>query len=295
MRKLSRNRKNETTSNQIENVDGYSANNVHVKGTDEELYFNSTSAIKDVYISGRWIDPANYSLSTDGKTLTLNAAFLNQLAYGSYTMQIDCTNGSTVTCVFSIAATIIASGTCGENLTWTLDESGLLTISGTGAMTDYGLFRGKPAPWHEHRDKIKTVLIESGVTSIGDDAFAECSEITSVTIPDGVTNIGSGALKYCTALTSVTIPDSVTSIGKMAFADCTALTSIEVASDNEYYSVLDGVLFNKDTTELVCFPAGRAGASYTIPDSVTSIGEAAFSICTAPTKLTVRVTVVKTH
>lgn len=271
MRKLSRNRKNETTSNQIKNVDGYSANNVHVKGTDEELYFNSTSAIKDVYISGRWIDPANYSLSTDGKTLALNAAFLNQLAYGSYTMQINCTNGSTVTCVFSIAATIIASGSCGENLTWSLDENGVLTISGTGAMADYGLFRGKPAPWHEHRDKIKTVLIESGVTSIGDDAFAECSEITSVTIPA-----------------------SVTSIGKMAFADCTARTSIEVASDNEYYSVLDGVLFNKDTTELVCFPAGRAGA-YTILDSVTSIGDSAFSICTAPTKLTVRVTVVKTH
>ena len=309
---------NETTSNQIENVDGYSANNVHVKGTDEELYFNSTSAIKDVYISGRWIDPANYSLSTDGKTLTLNAAFLNQLAYGSYTMQINCTKGSTVTCVFSIAATIIASGSCGENLIWTLDENGVLTISGTGAMADYDAYSwtlnntvvSNNAPWYsKYIEQIIAVVIEPGVTSIGEAAFWSCTALTSVTIPNSVTSIGREAFSNCHALTSMTIHDDVTNIGEAAFFYCKALTSIEVASNNEHYSSVDGILFNKDATELVCYPGGRTGSytisesvnsvcnyafsgcasltSVTIPDSVTSIGKQTFSGCTALTDVTI--------
>ena len=292
--------------------------NVHVKGTDEELYFNSTSAIKDVYISGRWIDPANYSLSTDGKTLTLNAAFLNQLAYGSYTMQIGCTNDSTVTCVFNIAAAIIASGSCGENLTWTLDENGVLTISGTGAMADYDAYSwtlnntvvSNNAPWYsKYIEQIIAVVIEPGVTSIGEAAFWSCTALTSVTIPNSVTSIGREAFSNCHALTSMTIHADVTNIGEAAFFYCKALTSIEVASNNEHYSSVDGILFNKDATELVCYPGGRTGSytisesvnsvcnyafsgcasltSVTIPDSVTSIGKQTFSGCTALTDVTI--------
>ena len=286
---------NETTSNQIENVDGYSANNVHVKGTDEELYFNSTSAIKEVYISGRWIDPANYSLSTDGKMLTLNAAFLNQLAYGSYTMQIGCTNGSAVTCVFNIVATIIASGSCGENLTWTLDENGVLTISGTGAMADYDAYSwtlnntvvSNNAPWYsKYIEQIIAVVIEPGVTSIGEAAFWSCTALTSVTIPNSVTSIGREAFSNCHALTSMTIHDDVTNIGEAAFFYCKALTSIEVASNNEHYSSVDGILFNKDATELVCYPGGRTG-SYTISESVNSVCNYAFSGCASLTSVTI--------
>ena len=109
-----------------------------------------------------------------------------------------------------------ASGTCGENLTWTLSDDGVLTISGTGDMTDYYSY-SEFAPWHEYADRIQTVVFGDGVTNIGDSAFYECSSLTSVTIPNSVTSIGYYAFYGCSSLTSVTIPDSVTSIGSGAF------------------------------------------------------------------------------
>ena len=131
------------------------------------------------------------------------------------------------------------TGKCGENVTYSLDTStGELVISGTGDMTDYSLYIY--APWHSNSSSIKTVTISSGVTSIGNDAFSDCTSLTSVTIPNSVTSIGDYAFSECSSLTSVTIPDNVTSIGENAFYDCNNLTSV------------------------------------TIPNSVTSIGESAF-------------------
>ncbi len=193
-------------------------------------------------------------------------------------------NGSLTSATIHFAATDIASGKCGDNLTWTLDENGTLTISGTGEMYNYEY--DSTAPWSNHSDEIKSVVIESGVTSIGSSAFSNCTALTSVTIPDSVTTIGSYAFSGCTALTSVTIPDRVTSIGSTAFWCCISLTSINVASGNEYYASIDGVLFNKAVTELLCFPGGRTGA-YTIPNSVTSIGNYAFYCCTSLTSVTI--------
>ena len=134
------------------------------------------------------------------------------------------------------------SGTCGENLTWKL-EDGVLTISGTGAMTDYSPIQGPQLPWAAA--KIKSVVVESGVTSIGDFAFAGQVGLTSITIPDSVTSIGDYAFHYCMSLTSVKIPDGVTRICQKVFQDCSSLTSVE------------------------------------IPDSVASIGSNAFYNCTA--------------
>ena len=127
---------------------------------------------------------------------------------------------------FSAAAeSAAASGICGENLTWTLDAAGTLTVSGTGAMKDYN-YRG--APWYQSRDSIKTVVIESGVTTIGDSAFEDCSSLTSITIPEGVTAIGDFAFADCSSLSSITIPEGVTTIGDFAFADCSSLSSITI-------------------------------------------------------------------
>ena len=119
---------------------------------------------------------------------------------------------------------IYDSGSCGENVTWTLTADGTLTISGTGAMTDYTY--DSKSPWYSCRTYIKRVVMQQGVTSIGGDAFWDCSGLTSVTIPDGVTSIGGGAFWDCAALTSVTIPGSVTNVGQDAFYNCSSLTDI---------------------------------------------------------------------
>ena len=124
------------------------------------------------------------------------------------------------------------------------------------------------------------------MTSIGNYAFDSCTGLTSVTIPNSVTSIGEGAFYYCTGLTSVTIPNSVDSIGSDAFSYCTGLTSIAVEAGNSAYSADGGVLFDKSKKTLICYPAGKTG-SYTIPNSVTSIGEGVFYYCTGLTSVTI--------
>ncbi len=133
---------------------------------------------------------------------------------------------------------------------------------------------------------LTSVTIPNSVTSIGEYAFSGCTGLTSVTIPNSVTSIGEYAFSGCTGLTSVTIGNSVTSIGGDAFSGCSGLTSIDVASDNSNYCSVDGVLFNKDKTTLIKYLGGKQGA-YTIPNSVTSIGDEAFEYCTSLTSVTI--------
>ena len=133
----------------------------------------------------------------------------------------------------------------------------------------------------------KSYNIPDSVTSIGDRAFDGYTSLTSITIPDCVTEIGWYAFSGCTSLTSITIPDSVTEIGWYAFDGCTSLTAIDVEVGNNNYTSVDGVLFNKDKTELICYPAGKTDKSYNIPNSVTSIGYSAFEDCSSLTSITI--------
>ncbi|MBR6713697.1 MAG: leucine-rich repeat domain-containing protein [Selenomonadaceae bacterium] len=159
----------------------------------------------------------------------------------------------------------MASGKCGENLTWTLDDKGTLTIRGSGNMKDYFYFPADTKnPWVNY--SIKKVIISDGVTSIGEFAFYECKSLTSITIPDSVTFIGKCAFWLCKSLTSVTIPDSVTFISESTFDFCESLTSITIP---------DGVTF----IDAFAFRGCKSLTSITIPDSVTSIGYSAFSDC----------------
>ena len=175
----------------------------------------------------------------------------------------------------------IASGTCGDNLTWKYSCDSVLTISGTGAMTDYTYGYSQQVsytPWKDYLSDIKSIVIADGVTSIGNWAFDDCSSCTSIDIPNSVTRIGSRAFSS-SGLTSLYIPSSVTNIGNEAFVDCINLTFIEVATDNSYFSSRDGVLFNNDLTTLIYYPAGKQEGTYVIPNSVISIGNSAFSNC----------------
>ena len=189
------------------------------------------------------------------------------------------------------------SGKCGENVYWSYDEgSKTLTISGTGAMN-----YDSDVPWDGYSEDISTVEIETGVTTIGEWAFSYCSNLKSVTIPDSVTTIGEGAFYFssltsvtignsvttirmksfseCRILTSVTIGNSVTTIGKSAFSYCDSLANIEVASGNLNYLSENGALFDKNKSILIQYPAGNQRTEYAIPNSVTTIGEYAFSYC----------------
>jgi len=122
------------------------------------------------------------------------------------------------------------------------------------------------------------ILLPYGTTRIGDHAFEGCRNLTYTNLPNSVTSIGDFAFGGCN-LTSVTIPASVTSIGIYSFIACLRLTAIEVESANLSYSSEDGVLFNKDKTTLICYPAGKSDSNYTLPGSVTSIEGYAFYSC----------------
>lgn len=165
----------------------------------------------------------------------------------------------------AIAASAASSGNCGDsgsNVTWLLDDNGTLTISGSGKIEDYR--SDIDQPWYSNRSDITSVVIEPGVTSIGSQAFYECSN-----------------------LTSITIPSSVTSIGVNVFYNCTGLTDITVDSNNSSFCSESGVLFNKDKTTLIYYPLGKNDSSYTIPDGVTVIEQYAFYCNSKLTSVTI--------
>lgn len=163
-----------------------------------------------------------------------------------------------------VPKTYIASGTCGENAAWALDDEGTLTISGQGAMADYSL---AGAPWYSYSSSdIRQIVVEGGITKIGDSAFCGCTGLTGVTLPDSLTAIGWEAFSGCTALEEINIPTSVTSIDTYAFSGCTALTEIELPDG---MTALNSYVFYgcSDLTTVV------------LPRTLKTIGRSAFASC----------------
>ena len=134
---------------------------------------------------------------------------------------------------------------------------------------------------------LKSITIPNSVTEMGRRAFSGCSSLTGIAIPDSVTEIGKYAFDGCKSLTSITIPDGVTSIGYGAFYNCSSLTEIKVASENSNYVSVNGVLYNKDKTTIICYPAGKKGNNYKIPDGVTKVDSSAFIGCSSLTSITI--------
>ena len=169
------------------------------------------------------------------------------------------------------SAAVVDSGTCGENVNWTLYDDGLLRITGSGAMNGSGTMS---YGWLSHSELITKVEIGGGLTSIGRAAFSHCSALTSVTIPTGVIYIGDSAFRKCSSLTSVTIPENVVSIGPYAFSSCSSLSSVTIP---EGVTSIGAQTF-RDCSSLT---------SVTIPERVTSIGSWAFNGCSALTSVTI--------
>ena len=141
--------------------------------------------------------------------------------------------------------------------------------------------------YNYNNERITSITIPASVTSIGNSAFSGCTSLTSITIPSSVTSIENSAFWGCKNLTSVIIPANVTAIGSGVFSDCSSLTSITVDIRNNAYSSVEGVLFNKNKTVLIQYPAGKQVKNYTIPASVTSIERAAFYGCISLTSVTI--------
>ena len=161
---------------------------------------------------------------------------------------------------------IVAQGTCGENLTWVLDEEGTLTISGEGAMDDYGY---NSAPWNEYRTSIKSLILSDGLTTIGNSAFYNCYSLTGdLIIPDSVISIGDNAFYKTRFKGSLTIPDGVISIGSYAFYNCTDFTGS--------LTIPDSLQEIGNSAFEACY---NFTGSLTIPDSVTIISSSAFQDC----------------
>lgn len=180
------------------------------------------------------------------------------------------------------------SGTCGENLTWTLDDNGTLTISGEGEMNRYD-YPSIISPWYNFRTQIKSVIIREGTTTISSDAFRGCSNLTSVEIPNNVTSIGDCAFYFCNNLKSIEIPNSVVSMGERIFENCSSLVTIKIPTN---LKIIDGCSFQgcnsltsieipNNVTNIYSYAFNSCSAltHIVIPASVTSIGECAFAQC----------------
>ncbi len=134
---------------------------------------------------------------------------------------------------------------------------------------------------------LASITIPSSVTSIGRYVFQMCHSLSSVTIGSSVTSIGEGAFYNCTNLVNITIPASLTSIGDYVFTECTSLETITVEDENQNYSSENGVLFDKQKTLIIIYPAGKLDSNYDVPNGVTTIGLAAFSYASHLTSITI--------
>lgn len=266
------------------------------------------------------------------------AGFAAAVVFGSAGVLPE--NGFKTLSTIASAATVVESGTCGDELTWTLDNEGTFKIE-----SKHGWFCPMydidGAPWKSSLLKIKKVIIGHGIYSvnyfegctnlksvefelsdnerencdsitIGSEAFEDCTSLTSVDLPKNVTQIGYSAFEDCTSLTDINLPEGLTVIGSFAFSGCNSLISINIPSSvslspepemnidsynsenagltkcerlreinvdpsNENYCSENGVLYNKDRTELLCYPCGKTEKKYVLPSSVTNIGPVAFS------------------
>ena len=170
---------------------------------------------------------------------------------------------------------IFNNGSCGDDLTWILDENtATLTISGTGDMWDYdsyGSGEREEAPWVPRNDLIRKIILEEGVTGIGSYAFHKCTNVEQILLPESLTTISHGSLPL---VEEITIPAAVNLLSESSGIN--NISRVHISDENQHYSYADGILFNKDKTVVLGCYIGKCG-SYTVPEGVVSISQNAFS------------------
>ncbi len=187
----------------------------------------------------------------------------------------------------------ILTGVCGDDLTWTLNGSGVLTISGTGDMYNFSYHYEPLIPWADHIEEIKSVVIEDGATSIGNFAFSNAVNLTSVTLPDTLTLIGESAFRSCIQLADVVWSENLAEVKGFAFMNCTALPSadlgskIELIGNSAFYgcSGLEEVNLGESLLgiDTLAFGGCTSLTEISMPDTVEALGSDVFNGCTALT------------
>lgn len=192
----------------------------------------------------------------------------------------------------SVLAAETAKSGKDKGIKWELDSNGVLTLSGIVAMRAY---ENNPAPWIGLN--FTEVVIEEGITTIGDYAFYECANLTSVTLPYSITSIGKGAFYGCSGLTSITLPNSITSIEDWAFTRCDSLTSIILP--DSVTSIGEGIFYRCENLNEITLPSELksipdfafrdcfALKNIELPNGLISIGQRAFCDCRGLTSMTI--------
>lgn len=200
--------------------------------------FNGCTALKEVTLPGgmETIDDAAFNNCTVlervnylGLVADWYTIEIGENNEPIYTAVIHCTDADTMG--KKPETDVPTSGTCGDNLTWTLSADGTLTISGNGPIKDYDSEEHGhryDRPWEKLCDKIKAVVLENGVTSTGDYAFADCKNLVTISMADTVTSVSFGSFHNCPSLEEVTIPENVTTIGYAAFEGCMNLKKVTI-------------------------------------------------------------------
>ena len=226
------------------------------------------------------------SVTSIGKSALYDCTSLKSIYYdGLLTPLRDMLSDSGSPYGVKLYGTTIDDGRCGNNLTWLLKHDGTLVVSGNGDMRNYysdGVTNG--APWNTYREQINAVVLEPGITSIGNYAFTKFDNLTDIQIPDSVTSIGEWAFYDCGNLTGVKIPACVASIGERAFYKCKGLTRADISASNvgnyAFYNCtgLTSVTIQDDVHSIgdYAFADGSKLTSISIPTSVTQIGKGAF-------------------
>lgn len=266
-----------------------------ITASDIHVYVDDSKA-QTVALNASALGGATLSYRSDNASVTVSTNGIATVAKGfKGTAKITITTAETDLYLQTskvITLTVSGAGGTFENLTWKLDDEGTLTISGDGEMDSTGY------PWESYASTVRRLEVKPGVTGIARSAFSSFEALEEVVLADTVTtidesaffmcgklsklNLGSGlrviynyAFEFCESLKEVNLPASASSISPSAFENCGNLQSFHVASGNETYCDVDGVLFWSGKVLLVSFPGGRTG-SYTVPSSVKTIGDCAF-------------------